>query len=128
LRRAAPPPPGDARPAGRPRPPPPRRHAAQHRVSEPPLELSIDGGALEWARIDAALEEGEIDEGEWFRRCQAVIVPAYLSSDDPRRQSGKNGDEAAWQESRRPIVEALDRNGSFLDVGCANGYLMESIA
>lgn len=27
-----------------------------------------------------------------------------------------------------PIVEAIDRSGAFLDVGCANGLLMESVA
>jgi len=52
---------------------------------------------------------------------------AYLASDDPRGQAGFNGDEARWESARRPIVEAIDRDGTFLDVGCANGYLMESV-
>ena len=51
----------------------------------------------------------------------------YLASDDPRRQSGFGGDEARWEAARRPIVRAIDRAGSFLDVGCANGYLLESL-
>jgi ubiquinone/menaquinone biosynthesis C-methylase UbiE len=25
------------------------------------------------------------------------------------------------------VLEAIDRDGTFLDVGCANGYLMESL-
>src|SRR5205085_2007884 len=29
--------------------------------------------------------------------------------------------------ARRPIVEAIDHGGTFLDIGCANGYLLESI-
>jgi SAM-dependent methyltransferase len=29
---------------------------------------------------------------------------------------------------RRPIISAIDRDGAFLDVGCANGLLMESLA
>jgi SAM-dependent methyltransferase len=56
-----------------------------------------------------------------------VYEEGYLASDDPRRQSGFGGDEARWEAARRPIVEAIDRDGSFLDVGCANGYLLESI-
>jgi|SRR5436190_13141192 len=56
-----------------------------------------------------------------------VFEDAYLSSDDPRAQSGFRGDEARWESVRRPIVEAIDRDGAFLDVGCANGYLLESI-
>jgi SAM-dependent methyltransferase len=56
-----------------------------------------------------------------------VYEESYLASDDPRRQSGFGGDEARWEAARRPIVEAIDRDGSFLDVGCANGYLLESL-
>lgn len=56
-----------------------------------------------------------------------VYEEHYLASDDPRRQSGFGGDEERWKAARRPIVEAIDRDGSFLDIGCANGYLLESI-
>lgn len=33
-----------------------------------------------------------------------------------------------WKRARGPIIRAVDRDGTFLDVGCANGLLMESIA
>jgi SAM-dependent methyltransferase len=56
-----------------------------------------------------------------------VYEEHYLASDDPRRQSGFGGDEERWEAARRPIVEAIHRDGSFLDVGCANGHLLESI-
>jgi len=56
-----------------------------------------------------------------------VYEEHYLVSDDPRRQSGFGGDEERWEAARRPIVQAIDRPGSFLDVGCANGYLLESL-
>jgi SAM-dependent methyltransferase len=56
-----------------------------------------------------------------------VYEQRYLESDDPRRQSGFGGDEARWEAARRPIVRAIDRGGTFLDVGCANGYLLESL-
>ena len=56
-----------------------------------------------------------------------VYEEHYLASDDPRRQSGFGGDEERWEAARRPIVQAIDRPGSFLDVGCANGYLLESL-
>jgi SAM-dependent methyltransferase len=51
----------------------------------------------------------------------------YLASEDPRRQSGFGGDEERWEAARRPIAEAITDPGSFLDVGCANGYLLESL-
>jgi SAM-dependent methyltransferase len=56
-----------------------------------------------------------------------VYEEHYLASDDPRRQSGFGGDEERWEAARRPIVRAIDRPGSFLDVGCANGHLLESL-
>lgn len=73
------------------------------------------------------LESGAIDEETWHRKIAAVITPSYLAGDNPRRQSGHSGDEARWQRARGLIVDAFNKEGTFLDVGCANGYLMESI-
>jgi SAM-dependent methyltransferase len=53
---------------------------------------------------------------------------AYLATDDERAQSGFNGSAERWEAARRGIVEGIDRPGAFLDVGCANGLLMESVA
>jgi len=52
---------------------------------------------------------------------------AYLATEDPRAQSGFGGSSERWEAARRPIVEAIDQGGTFLDVGCANGLLMESV-
>jgi hypothetical protein len=52
---------------------------------------------------------------------------AYLAGADPRAQSGFNGSAERWEAARRPIVEAIDSDGTFLDVGCANGLLLESV-
>lgn len=52
---------------------------------------------------------------------------AYLGADDLRGGSGFRGDDAWWERARRPIASAVDRDGTFLDVGCANGLLMESV-
>ena len=50
-----------------------------------------------------------------------------MAADTPWGQSGKSGDERAWTYGRSLICDAIHRDGSFLDVGCANGYLMECI-
>jgi len=81
----------------------------------------------EVAEIDEALERGEIDEGEWHRRGQELIVPAYLAAETPWGQSGKTGTAEDWEWSRSLVADAVDRDGSFLDVGCASGYLMECL-
>ena len=76
---------------------------------------------------EKSLAAGEIDEAEWYSAVAAKITPVYLSSDNPRAQSGFNGDEDHWVQARGIIADAIDRAGTFLDVGCANGYLMESV-
>ena len=78
-------------------------------------------------RLEVALAAGEIDEAQWYREVAAVIVTAYLAGDNPRAQSGYSGDDAAWTIARSLIAEAVDRDGSFLDIGCASGYLLESL-
>ncbi len=78
-------------------------------------------------RAEAALEAGEIDEAEWHRQIGEVITPAYLAADTPWGQSGRSGDERQWTYARSLVCDAIERDGTFLDVGCANGYLMESI-
>jgi SAM-dependent methyltransferase len=78
-------------------------------------------------RLNAALEAGAIDEAQWHEQIAAVIVPAYLAGEDPRAQSGSSGDDEDWTYKRRLIAEAIDGDGSFLDVGCASGYLMETL-
>jgi SAM-dependent methyltransferase len=78
-------------------------------------------------QIDAALESGEIDEETWYQELAAIDTPIYLAQDTPWGQSGKGGDEARWEQARRLIIDAIDRDGTFLDVGCASGYLMECV-
>ncbi|MDQ3752024.1 MAG: GNAT family N-acetyltransferase [Actinomycetota bacterium] len=68
-----------------------------------------------------------MDETKWFKDMREALEGAYLSSSDVRAQSGFSGDEARWERARRVIVEAIERDGSFLDAGCANGLLMESV-
>jgi SAM-dependent methyltransferase len=77
--------------------------------------------------IDACLERGEMDEEEWHRRWQAIVVPAYLAAVTPWGQSGKSGTADDWEWARSHVADAIDRDGSFLDVGCASGYLLQCL-
>jgi 2-polyprenyl-3-methyl-5-hydroxy-6-metoxy-1,4-benzoquinol methylase len=52
----------------------------------------------------------------------------YLAAIEPTAQSGCSTGEEGWAIGRRPISFAIHRSGTFLDVGCANGLLMESLA
>jgi SAM-dependent methyltransferase len=77
--------------------------------------------------LDAARGRGEIDDAQWFAGMAGIFESAYLAGDNPRAQSGFGGDEARWEAARRPIAEAIDQDGTFLDVGCASGHLLESL-
>ena len=52
---------------------------------------------------------------------------SFLESDDPIRQSGFGGGPERWRQERGPILEAIEADGEILDVGCANGYLLECL-
>lgn len=78
--------------------------------------------------IDDAFERGEISQQEWHARVMAVIEPAYLGAMTEQEGSGHSGSPEAWRSSRGLILEAIDRPGTFLDIGCANGLLMASVA
>jgi hypothetical protein len=64
---------------------------------------------------------------EWFAGMAGIFERAYLAGDDPRAQSGFGGDDARWEAARRPIADAIDRPGTLLDIGCANGHLLECL-
>jgi GNAT superfamily N-acetyltransferase len=90
--------------------------------------VPVERGWQEVTAIDDAFGRGEIDQAEWHSRMAALVVPAYLAGDNPRAQSGYGGTEADWRQARGLVAEAISRSGSFLDVGCASGLLMESVA
>ncbi|MEP6689742.1 MAG: class I SAM-dependent methyltransferase [Gemmatimonadaceae bacterium] len=91
------------------------------------LRDAIDHAWRELDAIDHALARDDITEDDWYRARQALIVPAYLAADDPRAQSGYGGDDGEWEAARGLLVDAIDRDGTFADIGCANGHLMESV-
>jgi hypothetical protein len=56
-----------------------------------------------------------------------ALEDAYLATDDPIRQSGFGGGAERWRSEREPILDAIERDGELLDIGCANGYLVECL-
>lgn len=95
-------------------------------MDEPP-DVSQDVAWREIAEIDARLERGEIDEEGWHAAMADLIRPAYLAAPTPWQGSGKQGSADDWEYARSHVADAIDRNGSFMDVGCASGYLLECL-
>ena len=79
------------------------------------------------AYVNAALANSEISKDEWYEIVTLHTTKWYLSHDNPRAQSGHGGDEYHYRFSHLPIIECFYKNGLFLDVGCANGHLMEMV-
>ena len=67
-------------------------------------------------------------EERYFAEGRARCEAGYLAGTNPRQQSGFGRDERDWERFRRPVVAPIETDGSFLDIGCANGLLMESVA
>ena len=82
----------------------------------------------EVAAVEEAFVRGDLDEDGWHEAMKDLIVPAYLAGDNPRAQSGYSGDAKRWEGARRLLLDAVEGDCSFLDVGCANGHLMECLA
>jgi SAM-dependent methyltransferase len=64
---------------------------------------------------------------EWFEHVRTILEDAYVACDEPWAQSGMSGPVERWTSLRKPIADCIDRSGTFLDIGCANGYLLECI-
>lgn len=67
------------------------------------------------------------DEASWFENEKRFHETTYLAGSNPRLQSGFGRDERDWERFRRPVVAVICKSGTFLDVGCASGLLMEDV-
>ena len=73
----------------------------------------------------AAHDDPEIDK--WFDSMRRDFKRWYLASDNPWRQSGWGSTPERWRLAREVILTAVEHSGTFLDIGCANGLLLESL-
>jgi SAM-dependent methyltransferase len=55
------------------------------------------------------------------------IERSCAGEEDPIRASGFGGGPERWRAEREPLLEAVYGDGDILDVGCANGYLLECL-
>jgi SAM-dependent methyltransferase len=69
----------------------------------------------------------EKELAQWFADIHTILENAYIQHPDtePWRQSGMSGPYHRWELQRKPIADCVDKSGTFLDIGCANGYLLE---
>lgn len=67
----------------------------------------------------------------WFDANKTLLENAYITGQQPWQQSGFGLHTPRtyenWEALRKPIADCMDTSGTFLDIGCANGYLLESV-
>jgi 2-polyprenyl-3-methyl-5-hydroxy-6-metoxy-1,4-benzoquinol methylase len=76
----------------------------------------------------AAASYRALDEQAFYADTVRTLERSYLRGQTPQEGSGFGGAEQAWRQARHHLTEAITADGTFLDVGCANGLLMESVA
>ncbi len=64
---------------------------------------------------------------KWFDSMRRDFKRWYLASENPWRQSGWGSTPERWRIAREVILSAVEHSGAFLDVGCANGLLLECL-
>lgn len=62
---------------------------------------------------------------DWFTSLKDELETAYVRKKEPWKQSGYLGSGEQWTAARKPVADCMVKSGSFLDIGCANGYLLE---
>jgi SAM-dependent methyltransferase len=92
------------------------------------LAAAKERGWREVAAIDAAYGRGELDDAGWHAAMAALVVPAYLGAGTATGGSGSSRVAGGWERARSLLVDAVEPGQTFLDVGCANGHLMECMA
>lgn len=80
-------------------------------------------------RLVTTAQEARVNlsEEQYWQDNQRLLDRAYLKAPTPQGGSGYSGSAEDWRAERGVICDAIDRSGTFLDVGCANGHLMESV-
>jgi len=105
-----------------------RPHATVELIADAPAAIAARLRDEE-ARLvlDAAASFANETEDDFYAGQVELLEAAYLRGATPEQGSGFGGGPDEWRALRSMIVDGIDRDGTFLDLGCANGLLMESV-
>jgi 2-polyprenyl-3-methyl-5-hydroxy-6-metoxy-1,4-benzoquinol methylase len=110
------------------------RGHAEAELSAAPAEqaaarLHASGQRVQAAAVTAAAASYRtLDDQTFYADNLRTLQRAYLRGRTEQEGSGFGGDARGWRQARHHISEGISGAGTFLDVGCANGLLMESMA
>jgi 2-polyprenyl-3-methyl-5-hydroxy-6-metoxy-1,4-benzoquinol methylase len=91
--------------------------------------LLDDRGDGAMARLVEQAEDARLNltDEQYRDDLRRLLDPSYLRAATPQGGSGFGGGADEWRAARSMLCDAVEHDGTFLDVGCANGLLMESI-
>ena len=93
------------------------------------LRVPMETAGFRYQRVwPFGLDGRSQGEREFYAGNLRTLERAYLRGSTAQQGSGFGGDARAWRQAREHITQAITADGTFLDVGCANGLLMESVA
>ncbi|QDP96222.1 class I SAM-dependent methyltransferase [Microlunatus elymi] len=69
----------------------------------------------------------ELTDEQAVEDLRRLLDPSYLRAETAEGGSGFGGTPQEWRAAREQLCDAIESDGSFLDIGCANGLLMESV-
>lgn len=65
---------------------------------------------------------------EWDGRTAALLEAAYVAAGaGPRGSGSTDPSEGDWRAKRQHLAVPMDADGTWLDVGCANGHLLATL-
>jgi hypothetical protein len=100
-------------------------------VGEPQAVVAVlrAAGARDLAAVvEHAITSYRTVDRDAFRAEQhGWLEQVYLDADTAEGGSGFGGTPDEWRAAREPITDGIEHDGTFLDLGCANGLLMESV-
>lgn len=79
-------------------------------------------------RLRSYVQDKTLSLDEYLDLTCREVTAYYLSRERPQEQSGHHGSDAWFRSVRMMILETLERDGRFIDVGSANAFLLESLA
>jgi SAM-dependent methyltransferase len=99
-----------------------------HRIMRCPRCLQDVKESVKRCQCGFAFDDvAAVDLQDWFAEVKQILETAYTDAPTPWQQSGKSGTFEDWIRLRIPNLEPVQHSGSYLDIGCANGYLLECL-
>jgi hypothetical protein len=89
---------------------------------------SPSGSTLDMTRLEQREDDRVRAFEEWDLRTAALLEGAYVAAGaGPGGSGSTDRSEGEWRAKRQHLAVPMDADGTWLDVGCANGHLLVTL-